>query len=113
MARKIKSFSEADWFMFGREYFVSDKERIYVNGKTRNRNPFFCHPCKKYDGSVLAIFPKIDASWDQVMEMAEMLNRMDWSALGFLCGTRYIFSQRSLENCPLPEEFGKFAADEK
>ena len=31
--RKVKLFSEKNWYMWGRNYFDSDLPRIYVNGK--------------------------------------------------------------------------------
>jgi adenine-specific DNA-methyltransferase len=39
--RKIKKFDENNWYMWGRGYCESKKNRIYVNGKTRQKNPFF------------------------------------------------------------------------
>ncbi|MDX1904525.1 MAG: class I SAM-dependent methyltransferase, partial [Thermonemataceae bacterium] len=54
--RKIKKFNEKNWFMWGRNHFISEQPRIYVNTKTRNKKPFFTHDCKNYDGSILALF---------------------------------------------------------
>lgn len=42
MQRKIKKFSETNWWEWGRDYFKSDLPRIYVNTKTRNTKPFSC-----------------------------------------------------------------------
>ena len=101
MRRKIKKFNETNWWKWGRWQYDSDEDRIYVNCKTRAERPFFTHPVKNYDGSVLAIFPykKIDCKL-----AAEILNNVNWQELGFVCDGRYIFSQRSLENCMLPSE---------
>lgn len=106
--RKIKKFSEDNWYMWGRNYYESDKERIYVNGKTRNESPFFYHSCKSYDGSVLAIFPKFEASSEQCEEIAKELNKVNWDELGFVCDGRYLFSQKALENSVLPDNFKKY-----
>ena len=106
LKRGIRKFSQNDWWEWGRGFPKNDKPRIYVNSKTRNENPFFLHECKNFDGSVLAIFPKnldIDLG-----DFAKQLNAVDWQELGFLCDGRYIFAQRSLENCPLPGNFRKF-----
>lgn len=105
LARKIRKFDDKNWFMWGRDYYKSDKDRIYVNCKTRNKNPFFTHECKAYDGSVLAIFPKFDCD---IKEICKMLNEIDWTELGFVCDGRFLFSQKSLENSVLPSEFLKF-----
>jgi hypothetical protein len=40
--------------------------------------------------------------------LCEALNAVDWGDLGFVCDGRYIFSQRSLENAPLPDSFRQF-----
>ena len=106
--RRIKHFTEDDWYMWGRKYHESDDNRIYVNSKTRNSNPFFFHECKAYDGSILAIFPKFKTTIEQCKELAEQLNRVDWNELGFVCDGRFLFSQKALENCLLPESFLKY-----
>lgn len=106
--RKIKNFNEENWYMFGRNYFVSDSLRIYVNCKTRNPAPFFYHKEKAYDGSVLAIFPKFKTNVTKLKEIIDELNKVDWEDLGFVCDGRFLFSQKSLEDTILPETFKKF-----
>ncbi len=106
MARKIKKFNENNWWHWGRGFYVSNKPRIYVNSKTRQKNPFFIHECQCYDGSVLALFP-IDAAIN-IKELTNCLNNLDWNELGFTCDGRFLFTQRTLENCPLPEKFNQF-----
>jgi adenine-specific DNA-methyltransferase len=106
ISRKIRKFSENDWWRWGRDFFKSELKRVYVNNKTRNTNPFFLHQSNFYDGSVLAVFPnnqKID-----LREVCEDLNRVNWTELGFVCDGRFIFNQKSLENCLLPENFKKY-----
>jgi adenine-specific DNA-methyltransferase len=93
--RKIKKFTENNWWHWGRGLYKSNQERIYVNCKTRDKKPFFTHECKNYDGSVLAIFPKIDMDIHQIVDL---LNNVDWNDLGFLIGERLCFSQKALEN---------------
>ncbi|WP_370690938.1 Eco57I restriction-modification methylase domain-containing protein [Helicobacter cappadocius] len=107
--RKIKNFNESNWFLWGRDYFKSDLSRIYVNTKTRNKKPFFIHPSKAYDGSILAIFPKFKTTAKELQEICLLLNNVNWEELGFICDGRFLFSQKSLENCLLGEEFGKFS----
>ncbi|RDU59106.1 class I SAM-dependent methyltransferase [Helicobacter sp. MIT 14-3879] len=105
MQRKIKKFGESNWWEWGRDYYKSEKPRIYVNTKTRNIKPFFLHSCKAYDGSVLAIFPKFEVDSKTLEELCERLNNIDWEELGFVCDGRFLFSQRSLENCMLDSSF--------
>ena len=106
-ARKIKKFDEHNWWEWGRDYHKSESPRIYVNSKTRNKKPFFLHPCNAYDGSILAIFPRFEVDNKDLQKICETLNNVDWEELGFVCDGRFLFSQRSLENCLLGSEFGE------
>lgn len=108
LARKIKKFGENNWWHWGRDYHKSDLPRIYVNTKTRNKKPFFMHSCKAYDGSILAIFPKFSKDLHALEKACERLNNIDWQELGFVCDGRFLFSQKSLENCLLDESFKEF-----
>lgn len=101
--RKIKTFDESNWWMWGRNHFISQRIRIYVNTKTRNPKPFFVHPCNNYDGSILAIFPHNPNA--NILTLCDKLNQVNWYELGFVCDGRFLFSQKSLENAVLPEFF--------
>jgi adenine-specific DNA-methyltransferase len=98
MKRRIKMFTEDNWWMWGRDFYKSDRRRIYVNAKTRNDKPFFIHDCKNYDGSILALIPLTDEIENNIEFYLEKLNSCDWENLGFKVGGRYIFNQKSLEN---------------
>ena len=111
LARGIRKFSENDWWQWGRLHHISEQKRIYVNCKTRNKEPFFVHKCPNYDGSVLALFPN-NQSLDEY-ELCEKLNTVNWYELGFVCDGRYIFSQKSLENTLLPDTFLKYISKEE
>jgi adenine-specific DNA-methyltransferase len=100
LKRKIKHFTEDNWWQWGRDFHHSTDKRIYVNCKTRQANPFFTHPCTNYDGSILALFLK-DQSQDP-KALCNALNKVNWKDLGFVCGNRYLFSQRTLERIILP-----------
>jgi adenine-specific DNA-methyltransferase len=106
IARRIRHFDESNWWHWGRAYFHSEQPRVYVNCKTRREKPFFVHECPNYDGSVLAVFPH-DSGTD-VRALADALNAVDWSDLGFVCDGRFLFTQRSLEETPLPKTFRSF-----
>jgi len=106
LERRIRKFDESNWWQWGRGYHQSAQPRIYVNAKTRNPRPFFVHTCPNYDGAVLAIFPHDPAQ--DVHALCAALNEVDWNELGFVCDGRFLFSQRSLENAPLPQSFARF-----
>ncbi len=96
--RRIREFNQSNWWKWGREYHDQDGERIYVNCKTRNSKPFFISEEKAYDGSVLALFPKMNMNLSKVVDK---LNKVKWRDFGFVCDGRLIFSQRSLQNAPI------------
>jgi adenine-specific DNA-methyltransferase len=100
--RKIKNFNEDNWWQWGRGLYESNSVRIYVNCKTRDNKPFFLNDNKYYDGSVLAIFPKVDVDMNKAVDF---LNGVDWYELGFKVGGRLCFTQKSLENVYLPDYF--------
>lgn len=106
IARRIRPFDESNWWQWGRGYHQSAQPRVYVNSKTRRPQPFFVHQCTHYDGAVMAIFPR-DPAVD-VRALASALNGVDWADLGFVCDGRFLFTQRSLEQSPLPASFRVF-----
>ena len=106
--RKIRRFNENNWWEWGRKYYESDKSRIYVNNKTRNKKPFFISDVKAYDGSILAIFPHKELNKKELEKLCNMLNSVNWEELGFVVDGRFLFSQKSLENTILPESFKDF-----
>ncbi|QDX81842.1 SAM-dependent methyltransferase [Denitratisoma sp. DHT3] len=109
LARRVRKFDESNWWQWGRRHPASAAPRIYVNHKTRNAAPFFTHPSPHFDGAVLGLFPhRAEAD---VAHLARLLNQVDWAELGFVCDGRFLFTQRSLENAPLPPRFAAFVAD--
>ncbi len=111
LARRVTDFDETNWWKWGRRHHVSDRPRIYVNNKTRKERPFFTHDCTHYDGAVMALFPHRKLPPAELKRLAEMLNDVDWHELGFVCDGRFLFSQRSLENTLLPEDFSTYEVD--
>ena len=105
LARRVRSFDENNWWHWGRLHHISDAPRIYVNVKTRHPQPFFLHDCKNYDGSILALFPKVPMD---LKHATRLLNEaVDWEELGFVCDGRFLFNQRALQNCLLPPVFAE------
>lgn len=106
IGRRIRKFDETNWWQWGRACPETDAPRLYVNQKTRRPEPFFLHPCPHFDGSILALFPR-DPDVD-LKSLCAAMNAVDWAELGFVCDGRFIFSQRSLQNVPLPASFHVF-----
>ena len=63
--------------------------------------PFFTSNHNAYEGSILAIFPKYEVNLEKC---CNYLNSLNWNELGFKCGNRFIFNQKSLENCLIPSD---------
>lgn len=110
LARRVRKFDENNWWQWGRVFPITPAPRIYVNGRTRRNEPFFLHDCDAYDGSILALFPKNRTmARRDLIECTMMLNReVDWQELGFMCDGRYLFTQRSLQTCVLPDKFSRY-----
>ena len=110
LARRVKPFDESNWWQWGRACPLNDLPRIYVNGRTRKAEPFFLHDCNSFDGSVLALFPKNPRiTRRDLIECTMMLNKeVDWQQLGFVCDGRFLFTQRSLQTCLLPDKFSRY-----
>ncbi len=108
LARRIRRFDEQTWWQWGRLHPISERPRLYVNCKTRSPEPFFLHPCRNFDGAILALFPHDPAA--DLEKLCAMLNLVDWAELGFVCDGRYLFAQRSLQQALLPESFRSLAA---
>jgi adenine-specific DNA-methyltransferase len=106
ISRRIRAFDEKNWWQWGRGYPITNAARVYVNAKTRQDRPFFVHECKSFDGAILAIFPH-NPHLD-IRALCDALNSVKWDQLGFVCDGRFLFTQRSLENAPLPEVFRQF-----
>ncbi|MBL8480944.1 MAG: class I SAM-dependent methyltransferase [Rhodocyclaceae bacterium] len=106
LARRIRPFDDSNWWLWGRGYPDNGRPRIYVNARTRVKRPFFLHACRHFDGAVLALFPHDETADLEIL--CGLLNATDWAGLGFVCDGRFLFTQRSLENAPLPEAFAPF-----
>lgn len=107
LQRRVKAFDETNWWMWGRVFHdAPGRPRIYVNGRTRRSAPFFTHECEAYDGSILALFLKIEGV--EIQRAIDLLNTaVPWADLGFMVDGRFVFSQRSLQTLMLPDIFNE------
>ena len=110
LARRVTTFDESNWWHWGRHFPINNRPRIYVNGRTRKPEPFFLHDCLAFDGSVLALFTQnAHLPRRELIECTMALNKeVDWQELGFVCDGRFIFTQRSLQTCLLPDKFSRY-----
>lgn len=105
LQRRVRTFDETNWWMWGRTFHhAPHRPRIYVNERTRRPAPFFTHACEAYDGTMLALFPKIEGM--DILRAIDLLNTsVPWADLGFVVDGRFVFSQRSLQTMMLPDVF--------
>ena len=110
LRRRVRTFDESNWWQWGRHFPINELPRIYVNGRTRRPEPFFLHDCHAFDGSILALFTNNSRMQRRdLIECTMMLNKeVDWQQLGFVCDGRFIFTQRSLQTCLLPDKFARY-----
>ena len=110
LARRVREFDESNWWEWGRKFPLNRLPRIYVNGRTRKPTPFFLHDCLNFDGSILALFPRhTQINRRDLIECTMMLNHeVDWQQLGFVCDGHFLFTQRSLQTCLLPDKFSRY-----
>ncbi len=115
LARRVRPFDESNWWQWGRAFPINLHPRIYVNGRTRKPDPFFLHDCNSFDGAVLALFTRNQRMpRRELIECTLMLNKeVDWQELGFVCDGRFLFTQRSLQTCLLPDRFARFLPSDK
>jgi adenine-specific DNA-methyltransferase len=115
LARRVTHFDESNWWHWGRHFPINSHPRIYVNGRTRKPEPFFLHDCNSFDGSILALFTKNKRMpRRELIQCMMLLNReVNWQELGFVCDGRFLFTQRSLQTCLLPDKFARFLPSEK
>lgn len=97
MSRKIKNFTENNWWEWGRKIRHIDKEKVYVNNKTRDMAPFFTNDSGWFDGSIIALIPKENCNYT-IKELIFLLNQNNWEEQGFKVGGRLVFGQKTLMN---------------
>ena len=110
LGRRVRAFDESNWWQWGRAFPINLHPRIYVNGRTRKPEPFFLHDCNSFDGAILALFTRNQRMQRrELIECTMMLNKeVDWQELGFVCDGRFLFTQRSLQTCLLPDKFSRY-----
>ena len=54
--RHIMKITDDNWWIWGRDFYKSNSSRIYVNSKTRNKNPFFINDCTSIQTYFISIF---------------------------------------------------------
>ena len=99
LKRKIRKFDDTNWWEWGRNFQDIGNNKIYVNCKTRDPQPFFTNASNYFDGSLLALVPKTNKY--TIQELIDRLNHNNWEEQGFKVGGRFIFGQKSLLNAVL------------
>lgn len=99
--RKIKAFDESNWYHYGAVRNIKQMREegkcIYVNAKTRNTKPFFVDDKGYYDGSILALYPKVELD---LQEWCDKLNNSveSFKAQGLYVNNKYAFTVKTLSD---------------
>jgi len=78
--RKIKKFSESNWFEWGAPRNISSikkywgKSCIYIRNMTRNKEVAFIGTVQYFGGSLLCLVPKEDISESEIKKIVEHIN---------------------------------------
>ncbi len=102
MSRKIKKFNESNWWHYGAVRNLNQMREngqcIYVNAKTRVQQPFFVDECCYYDGSVLALYPKLGN--EDLNKWCRKLNSSEeaFKEQGLYVNNKYSFTVKTLQD---------------
>tara|TARA_A100001015_G_scaffold295435_1_gene374399 strand:+ start:404 stop:1567 length:1164 start_codon:yes stop_codon:yes gene_type:complete len=101
--RKIREFGEHNWHEWGAIRNINFMKEmkgtpcIFVNCKTRKKNPFFIDKVDYFDGSMLCLIPTQNLNlehWRDILNNNDKLFKIQ----GMLVGKRYSFTQKTLSN---------------
>jgi adenine-specific DNA-methyltransferase len=105
--RKIKKFSEKNWFQWGclrNIKFMTEMQGnacLYAKVLTRHTDVFSTGTVEMYDGSLLCIYPKVQMTDVQIKNIKDFMNSQDFLK-HFNYSGRYKVGQKTLSDCFIP-----------
>ena len=107
--RKVIQFNETNWWKWGAarniQFMNLDTDCIYVNQRTRNKEPFFIHKSCYFDGTIIALIPKQN-NCDLNMWINILNNNPDmFKNQGLLLGNKFMLNKIKLENLKIANNF--------
>lgn len=107
LERKIRKFSEHNWFEWGAPRNLSsirshwDKQCIYVRNMTRNKDVAFVGKVQYFGGTLLCLVPKVDMNEIEMKNIIEHFNSAEFQK-DYLYSGRFKIGHRQISNAILP-----------
>lgn len=112
ISRRIRAFDENNWWKYGamrnRKVMENGKEKIYVLGRTRRKDPFFLSPETRYfGGGILCLSPKVSMSNIDIKGYCDYFNSDDFrercESFGLTTANKVSFQPATLMSMMIPQ----------
>ena len=107
LARKIKKFSESNWFDWGAPRNISSIQKywgkpcIYIKNMTRNKDVAFIGKVQYFGGSLLCIVPKKDMTESELKKICTHLNTPTFQK-DYMYSGRFKIGHKQISNAIIP-----------
>lgn len=108
LTRKIKKFSDLNWFEWGAPRNISSIERyfgepcVYVRNMTRNKEVAFIGKVQHFGGSLLCLVPKNHMNEQEIEAVVDHLNSINFRK-DYLYAGRFKIGHKQISSSILPE----------
>ena len=105
--RKIKKFSESNWFEWGAPRNISsikkywDKSCIYIRNMTRNKEVAFIGKVQYFGGSLLCLVPKENIDESEIKKIVKHINSTTFQN-DYMYSGRFKIGQKQISNSVVP-----------
>ena len=109
LARKIKTFTETNWFAWGAPRNITSMEQhkgtpcIYVRNMTRNKEVAFVGTVQMFGGALLCLVPKQPMSQQALDTIVSYLNSSAFQS-DYMYAGRFKIGHKQISNVSLPSE---------
>jgi adenine-specific DNA-methyltransferase len=106
--RKIKKFTESNWFQWGAPRNIKTIEKnvgrdcIYVRNMTRHKDVAFIDKVQYFGGSLLCLIPKKSMNIAELKHFCDFLNSKDFQK-DYLYSGRFKIGHKQVSNVILPD----------
>jgi len=108
LERKIKKFSESNWFEWGAPRNISSikkywgKPCIYVRNMTRNKEVAFTGKVQYFGGALLCLVPKNDMSEAALQKIVQHINSTEFQK-DYMYAGRFKIGHKQISTAILPK----------
>jgi adenine-specific DNA-methyltransferase len=107
LKRKIKKFSESNWFKWGAPRNVSSiikywgKQCIYIKNMTRNKDVAFIGNVQYFGGSLLCLVPKTNMTESKMQNIIQYINTSDFQK-DYMYAGRFKIGHKQISTAIVP-----------